>query len=169
MWTKRATAKRLTMSDLAARLMESVISVTKDWAKQRKAEERHAEALANREARLTRASDYYNFKSAAYEIMEKAYMVASANGTLPANARQIMYKARPFIQDKMNGQQLNDEYFCQTLLPDYIEEHQVDWDVTYDDRGHFTEPHTGHQIGVGTIAVRNYLAGVHPPRIREPG
>jgi hypothetical protein len=157
------------MSDLAARLMESVISVTKDWAKQRKAEERHAEALANREARLTRASDYYNFKSAAFEIMEEAYMKASANGTLPANARQIMYKARPFIQDMMNGQPLNDQYFCQTLLPDYIEEHGVDWDVTYDDRGHFTEPHTVHQIGVGTIAVRNYLSEVHPPRINEPG
>ena len=53
-----------------------------------------------------------------------------------------MYQARPFIQDKMGGQQLNDQYFCQQLLPDYMEEHEVDWDITYDDRGHFTEPHT---------------------------
>ena len=29
------------------------------------------------------------------------------------------------------------------LLPDYIEENRgVDWDVVYDDRGHFREPHT---------------------------
>ncbi len=28
--------------------------------------------------------------------------------------------ARPFIQEKMGGQQLNDQYFCQRLLPDYI-------------------------------------------------
>ena len=35
----------------------------------------------------------------------------------------------------------------------------VDWDIVYDDRGHFTEPHTEKSIGLGTIAVRNYLAG----------
>jgi hypothetical protein len=154
---------------LADRLKDSVLGVTKDWAKQRKAEERHASAAANRRARLVRASDYYNFKSAAYEVMEKAYMAASANGTLPASARQVMYQARPFIQDKMCGQQLNDQYFCQQLLPDYMEEHQVDWDVTYDDRGHFIEPHTGHLIGLGTISVRNYLASVSAPKLIEPG
>ena len=57
---------------LAERLKSSVLSVTKEWAKQRKAEERHASALANRHARLIRA-DTYNFKTAADEVMEKAY------------------------------------------------------------------------------------------------
>ena len=79
------------MSTPADRLKSSVLNVTKDWAKQRKAEERHASAEANREARLIRASDYHNFKSAAFEIMEEAYLKASANGTLPASARQVMY------------------------------------------------------------------------------
>src|SRR6516165_12558959 len=156
------------MGSIADRLKNSALYVTKDWAKQRKAEERHASAQANREARLTRASDYYNFKSAAFEIMEEAYLKASANGTLPASARQVMYQARPFIQDKMGGQQLNDQYFCQQLLPDYIEEHGVDWDVTYDDRGHFTEPHTEHSIGLGTISVREYLDDLAEPELREP-
>jgi hypothetical protein len=161
-----------TMSDLARtmaeRLKDSVLNVTKDWAKQRKAEERHASALANRRARLVRASDYYNFKSAAFEVMEQAYMAASANGTLPTSARQVMYQARPFIQEKMGGQQLDDQYFCQTLLPDYMKEHQANWDITYDDRGHFTEPHTGHSIGLGTIGVRNYLTGNGAPKLEEP-
>src|SRR5580704_12714769 len=84
------------MSDLtktmAERLKNSVLDVTKDWAKQRKAEERQASALANRHARLIRRSDYYNFKSAAFEVMEQAYMAASAKGTLPASARQVMYQ-----------------------------------------------------------------------------
>ena len=62
--------------NLAERLKNSVLDVTKDWAKQRKAEERRASALANRRARLIRASDYYNFKSAAEEVMERAYMAA---------------------------------------------------------------------------------------------
>src|SRR6516164_3063095 len=158
-----------TMSSVADRLKNSVLNVTKDWAKQRKAEERKASALANRKARLTRASDYYNFKSAAEEVMEEAYMKASANDTLPASARQVMYQARPFIQDMMGGQQLNDQYFCQQLLPDYIEEYEVDWDITYDDRGHFTEPHTGLSIGLGTIAVREYLKDLEEPSLEEAG
>jgi hypothetical protein len=83
-----------TMSSVADRLKNSVLNVTKDWAKQRKAEERRASAKANREARLIRASDYHNFRSAAFEIMEEAYLKASADGTLPASARQVMYQAR---------------------------------------------------------------------------
>jgi hypothetical protein len=155
------------MSDIADRLKDSVLAVTKDWAKQRKAEERHARAAVNRETKLTRASDYYNFKSAAYEIMEEAYLKASANSTLPGSARQVMYQARPFIQEMMGGQQLNDQYFCQQLLPDYIEEYGEDWDITYDDRGHFTEPHTKHTIGLGTINVRQYLQNVKAPETEE--
>lgn len=154
---------------LAERLKASVLDVTKDWAKQRKAEERHASAAANRSARLIRARDFYNFKSAAYEVMRKAYMAASANGSLPASARQVMYQARPFIQDKMGGQPLNDQYFCQQLLPDYMQEYAVDWDIVYDDRGHFFEPHTEGSIGLGTISVREYLANVRPPKLDEPG
>ena len=157
------------MSTPADRLKSSVLNVTKDWARQRKAEERRASALANREARLTKASDYYNFRSAAFEVMEEAYLKASANGTLPASARQVMYQARPFIQDKMGGQQLDDQYFCQQLLPDYMEEYGVDWDVTYDDRGHFTEPHTDLSIGLGTIGVREYLESVDAPTLEEAG
>ena len=71
------------MSDtLAERLKASVLDVTKDWAKQRKAEERHASAEINRRARLIRRRDYYNFRSAAFEVMRKAYMAASANGMI---------------------------------------------------------------------------------------
>jgi len=157
------------MSDptLAERLKSSVLSVTKEWAKQRKAEERHASALANRHARLIRA-DTYNFKTAADEVMEKAYLAASADGTLPAMARQIMYQARPFIQEMMGGKPLNDQYFCQQLLPDYMEDHGVDWDVTFDDRGHFTEPHTEHSIGLGTISARKYLESIGAPVLKPP-
>jgi len=152
----------------AERLKNSVLNVTRDRARQRKAEERHASALANRRKRLVRASDYYNFKSAAYEVMERAYMAASANGRLPTSARQIMYQARPFVQEKMGGQPLNDQYFTQTLLPNYIEEHHANWDVTYDDRGHFTEPHTKYSIGLGTISVRDYVDSIVAPNIEQP-
>lgn len=50
-----------------------------------------------------------------------------------------------------------------------MEENGVDWDVVYDDRGHFFEPHTDRSFGLGTISVRKYLAEVGPPRFGEPG
>ena len=142
------------MSDdtLAVRLKDSVLSVTKNWAKQRKAEERHASAAANRRARLI-SSYRETIKDVAFEVMEKAYLAASTNDTLPATARQVMYAARPEIQERTD-RKLDDQYFTQTLLPDFIEAHGVEWDVVFDDRGHFREPHTGHQIGLGRTAGR---------------
>ena len=96
-------------------------------------------------------------KDAAAQVMEEAYLAASANGTLPANARQVMYAARPKIEALTSGRRLDDQYFCQTLLPDFMEEHGVDWDVVFDARGHFTEPHDGEIVNLGTLGVRSYL------------
>ena len=71
-----------------------------------------------------------------------------------------------------DDKELDYGYFSQTLLPDYIEEHGVDWDVVYDARGHFEEPHTNRRIGCGTIEVGNYLHGGersgHRPRRVSP-
>jgi DNA topoisomerase VI subunit B len=140
---------------LASEIRDLVTGVTKKWAKQRKAEERSAAAAANRRSVFTLAR--YTIKDAAYEIMEAAYLKASGNGLLPANARQIMYAARGYIQ-KRTGQPLKDDYFTQTLLPDYVAAYRVDWDVVFDARGHFTEPHSRTTVPLGTLAVRRYLA-----------
>ena len=104
-------------------------------------------------------------KDAAWEVMEQAYMAASGNDTLPALARQIYYQARPKIMAMTEDKELAYGYFSQTLLPDYIEEHGVDWNVVYDARGHFEEPHTNRRIGCGTIEVGNYLHAVQEPDI----
>jgi hypothetical protein len=108
-----------------------------------------------------------SIKEAAAEIMEWAYMEVSGNGRLPANARQIMYKARPHIL-KVTGRPLNDNYFTQDLLPDYVEENEVSWDVIYDARGHFVEPRE-YSFGIGTVEVRSYLAAMHKPSIIDAG
>ena len=104
-------------------------------------------------------------KEAAWEIMEEAYLKASANDTLPALARQIYYQARPKILELTDDKELQYGYFSQTLLPDYIEEEGVDWDVVYDARGHLEEPHTNRRIGVGTIEIGNYLNAAKEPEI----
>jgi hypothetical protein len=91
--------------------------------------------------------------------MVEAYMAASGNGRLPANARQIMYAARKTIEE-LSKRPLKDTYFTQTLLPNYITKHQPEWreNVVYDDRGHFTEPHTGKMIGLGSGSKPSFSA-----------
>ena len=135
-----------------------VEGVTERWARQRKAEERDESARLRRADRLIHRDRPTSIKAAAYSVMEQAYLAASANGTLPANPRQIMYAARPDILAITGKDSLDSQYFCQTLLVDYIREHNLDWDVVWDDRGHFVEPHTRKEFGIGTLNVRDYVA-----------
>jgi hypothetical protein len=138
---------------------------TKRWTRTKKAEERNPASRAYRMTRMTRERGV-SFKEAAWEVMQTAYMQASGNGALPAHARQVMYAARRHIQ-KATGKQLDDNYFTQTLLPDYVEESDVDWDIVYDARGHFQEPHGGESFGIGTLEVRAYLAKMGDVSILE--
>jgi hypothetical protein len=39
--------------------------------------------------------------------------------------------------------------------------------IAWDDRGHFREPHTNYEIGLGTLAVRSYIRDLHEPEIRN--
>jgi DNA topoisomerase VI subunit B len=151
-------------------IRSAIVAVTKAWARQRKSEKRNAAAEANRHDRLVGTEARITVASAAAEIMREAYLAASANGTLPASARQIMYQARGHIQDR-TGKQLSDAYFTQKVLPDYLTEHglELSWDVVFDDRGSFIEPHTRRKVGLGTLAVRSYLAGVDQPLLEEVG
>ena len=141
--------------------------VTKDWTKQKRAEIRDAQAALRREAAMDRSSKPVKQKDAAYAVMEASYLKASANDTLPANPRQIYYVARGPV-DAATGQTITSKYFCQTLLPDFMAAYPDltrNWKIAWDDRGHFREPHTGHEIGVGTLAVQDYIADFHEPEI----
>jgi len=73
--------------------------------------------------RMDKPQGSISIKEAARRVMSGAYRIASANGTLPANARQVMYAARGTILRLTGKDQLNDHYFTQTLLPDFLEEH----------------------------------------------
>jgi hypothetical protein len=138
--------------------------VTADWTRQKKAEEREPQMRAYRGYRLAREGRNIFIKEAAAEVMEAAYMAASTNDTLPATARQVMYAARRKIQ-AMTGRNLDDAYFTQTLLPDYIAKHGLDWNVVYDERGHLDEPHTNLRIGLGTLSVDRYIDNIAEPEL----
>lgn len=148
---------------MAADIIGVIREGTKKWTKTVKSEERSPASRYYRHARMTRERGV-SVKDAAAQIMEQAYRKVSGPQRLPANVRQIMYAARPHIQ-KVTGKPLNDAYFTQTLLPDYIEENGLAWDVCYNSRGDFAEPHDGEIFGVGTLEVRDYLAGFHEPQL----
>jgi len=98
-----------------------------------------------------------SIRDVAFEVMESAYMKASSNGKYPANARQIYYAARPEILSRLDKNELGSQYFTQTILKDYMEEHRPAWDVVWDARGHIMEPHTREVIGLGGLEVRDYI------------
>ena len=100
-------------------------------------------------------------RDAAFKFMEQAYNKASSKGKYYANARQIMYAARPLIIGEVGidawDQDKTPIYF-QSLLKDYIEERGANFKVVWDARGHLMEPHTQNEIGLGGAEVMKYRA-----------
>ena len=140
-------------------------SIKKDADREGRARERRIEEELKRE-RNTKVS----FKDAAYKVMEQAYLHASHGNTLPANARQVMYAARGEVLRLTGKDKMDDQYFCQTLLPDFMYEHPElteGWDVAYDNRGNLIEPYTGRKVPLGTISVRGYIQAWAKPKVSD--
>ena len=150
--------------NIANDILDVVETATSKWTRQRKSEEKHPGNIRYRTSRMTKEPRTTQ-KEAAWLIMEEAYMAASGNGTLPAKVRQIYYQARGKVMAMTDDKHLDYGYFSQVLVPDYIEEYGVTWDVVYDARGHFAEPHTSRRIGCGTLEVGNYLHAMKEPEV----
>jgi hypothetical protein len=153
---------------IEASLRLAIADVTQKFV----AEKRRAIRESNRDALDERAlqrlrernavkRENISIKKAAWAVMKQAYMQASDNGRLPANMRQIMYAARPLVQELTGGKCWKESStFTQKLLPNYILKHPretANWDVVADARGHFAEPHSRESIGIGTLDVRGYV------------
>ena len=147
------------MTMLRAALRKSMQKVTKDWTKAKRHADKRDRLHERQLDRFARYERRVSIKDAAYQVMERAYLKASANNTLPANARQIMYAARPLVLDLTDGRcWKNSSDFTQRLLPDFMAQHgALGWDVAFDARGHFVEPHTDERVDLGTLDVRRYL------------
>jgi hypothetical protein len=144
-------------------LQKCVKATASQWKQQKQQAARDGRVSEQELERLRKQQQprYLSIKEAAFQAMEEAYNETSDNGRYPANARQIMYKARPIVL-ALTGDKCwkKSSYFTQRLLPDFIENHSqltANWDVVYDARGHFLEPHTNRRIDLGTVAVRNYV------------
>lgn len=145
-----------------------VRAVTKEWKKLKRQADREDRISQRQRAEYMQRSKpkKITVKDAAYQAMRDAYLKASGGGKLPAHARQIMYAARgPVIELTGNPTPWKKSAtFTQKLLIDYMEEHPAgtkDWDVVFDARGHFLEPHTGRRIDLGTLDVRSYIKQWH--------
>jgi len=148
---------------MADALTSAVRSATGDWKKAKRRADSDDRVSSRSLDRIRYETKHDTIRRLAFEVMEAAYEKASGGGRYPANARQIYYAARPSIIAGMEGtvfqkSGVDSQYFTQTLLKDYLEFYHPSWDVVYDARGHFAEPHTGRTIGIGGLEVRQYVA-----------
>ncbi len=89
--------------------------VTKEWTRQRKAEE-HGRPRAYREYVY---SDRVNFTDVAGKVLPDAYNHASGGGAYSVAQRQLFYASRAAFKEK-TGRELEYNYFTGTLLRKFI-------------------------------------------------
>jgi hypothetical protein len=149
-------------TSIRAALATGIEAVTKHWKKLKRDADREDRVRAREVQHWLKMQRRQSLSvtAAAYQVMQAAYLKASAQGRLPANARQIMYAARPLVQELTGGKSWKkSSTFTQQLLPHFMRDQPeltATWDVVFDDRGHLVEPHTEHRIGLGTLALRHY-------------
>jgi hypothetical protein len=144
--------------NIADDILDITKKVTKEWTKQRKAEDR------GRRARHTREyiySDRVNFTDVADEILPEGYAHASGNGRYTVDKRQFYYAVRDKFLEA-TGREISADYFSQNLLVKYMNQHPEEtagWKITASPRGTLTIPNTGFdtRIPCGTIAVEEHL------------
>src|SRR5262249_46303280 len=126
--------------DIGASIVELTRAVTKEWCRQRKAEERQFTISFNRKAALLR-SCRVTLKDSVFRVMEEAITGASGGGQVVFPKRNLFYAARKLIQPH-TSEQLNWKYF-EGLVKDWEKEHGSITGMYCDPRGYFIEPHTG--------------------------
>lgn len=133
-------------------------SVTKEWTKQRKAEDRGSRTRA---CRAYVYSDRVAFTDVADEILPIAYQHASGDGNYTVSKRQLFYACRESFKNE-TGRELDWRYFSNTLLVQYLNRHPETngWKITADPRGNLSIPNCGRELRVpcGTIQMESHLS-----------
>lgn len=173
-FTDRGKA-RLGLDGIIANALERLIGLNAaEWKRNKKQDEQSARAqqrMREEKDRRTKQKDL-SIKDACHLVMVEALQVASDNGRYPVLARQVMYAARRLAQQHIGSRWFKEsKSFTQVILPDWQNDNPKlaePFDIVYDDRGHFVEPHRGTTIGVGTIPVRRYVNSVNPHAMLHP-
>ena len=150
-------------------IIGAVQGVTKKWAKQRKREERDAAARMNRRDALTRRRSV-SIRDAAFDAMERAYLKASANGTLPAHARQIMYAARPTSSSALTGNSASGSTSISrsSCCPTTSRHGRQSMECRLRRSRQFHRAAHRRKCRSGPCRFADYLAGVRQHEIRDP-
>jgi DNA topoisomerase VI subunit B len=162
-YTDRGKSRLAMPAGVRDALAACVRSAAKGWKEAKRQADRNGRVreLELERQRKANRPQVLSVRDAAFRVMEAAYLETSDNNQLPAHARQVMYKARPGTQALTGGKcWKKSSYFTQKLLPEFMERHPgltADWDVVFDARGHLREPHTGRNVGLGTLQVREYV------------
>jgi hypothetical protein len=133
-------------------------SVTKEWTRQRKAEEKGSRSRVSRDYVY---SDRVYFTDVAKKILPGAYQHASGNGRYSVSKRQLFYACREAFKNQ-TGRELEYNYFAGTLLVQYMNRHTEEtaaWKVTADPRGTLTIPNCEHEVRIpcGTLQIEGHL------------
>ena len=160
-FTDRGKSKVSLPNIIEYALRDSITFVCKNFTKAKRKSARGERIRQNQLEKLCREEKpkKTTVKDAAYQVMEEAYRKTSGPRNLPVNVRQLYYAARPRILELTGKEKFDYGYFSQTLIQDYLDENQdktENWDIVYDARGKFIEPHTGERVDLGTIEVRRY-------------
>jgi hypothetical protein len=146
------------MSELLSGLKSAMKSVGKQWKKEKLQRDRVSRSTLDY---MRSDAPRQTVKDAAFEVMEEAINKASGDGLYLANARQIMYAARPLVQEITGGNIWKDSaYFTQNILKDYMEEHEDNpliKNIVWDARGKLSEPFTKRIVPLGGAAVTEYI------------
>ena len=130
--------------------------VTKEWTRQRKAEERGSRTAWSRDELF---SDRVNFTDVADAILPQAYQHASGGGKFTVSKRQLYYACREDFK-AWTGRELTYGYFS-TLIVQYMNRHPetASWKVTADPRGTLMIPNANFEVRIpcGTIAIQDHL------------
>jgi hypothetical protein len=143
----------------AADILAVTRSVTKKWAKQRKAEKYHGRS---RSLRAYVYSDRVDFTTVAHRILPAGYAHASGDGRYTVDKRQFYYAVRDVFLEE-TGREIDANYFSQNILVKYMNQHPREtagWKITASPRGTLTIPNTGKdtRIPCGTIAIEEHLS-----------
>jgi DNA topoisomerase VI subunit B len=98
-FTDRGKSRLALPSQVRSEMAKSVLALTKHWKAMKHQADRDERVSARQRAEYLKRQQpaTLNYIAAAAHVMVAAYLEASAQGTLPANARQIMYAARPKV------------------------------------------------------------------------
>ena len=145
-------------SSMADAISKALWGAVKTFYKEGEARRRDAakaqRATYNRLVEQHRNSEWSQ-KDAVFQVLPEAIVNATGDGQYPVSARNLYYQVRPLLQG-YTDKELDYNYFSQSLLVQYQEQHGSIRGLYRDPRGVLYEPHTGKAIHLGTREVESY-------------